>query len=351
MIILLFVKVAEIVTSNNYMYNLINKEKGMVNPRVIFNIYPTAFGCPGGGEIQLMKSYGELKKKGVDVKLHDIWNPHFEQSNVLHHFAMLAGSEVIMDYCKSIGMKVALSPIFWPIGPRENYDFTTLTHYMDNADILFTNSDIESERISSTFYIDKAKFHKTRNSVDELFFEKVEGDLFREKFSIKGDFVLSVANFERRKNLDRLLEACDHLGLTLYSIGHIREPEYFESCEKKYSNLKYIGPLEHSDPLLRSAMSACSVYALPSICETPGLAAMEAAAQGAKVVITSEGAAPEYFLDHVHYVDPLSTSSIIDGLQKELSMERDEKLRSHMLNNYTWDRTADDIIEGYNKIL
>ena len=39
--------------------------------------------------------------------------------------------------------------------------------------------------------------------------------------------------------------------------------------------------MEHRDPLLALAYSACSVFALPSTLETPGLAALEAAAAGA----------------------------------------------------------------------
>ena len=60
----------------------------------------------------------------------------------------------------------------------------------------------------------------------------------------------------------------------------------------------------------KSAYRACEVFVLPSLLETPGLAALEAAAQGARVVITEVGARANTLGRWPTYVDPASASSL-----------------------------------------
>ena len=172
---------------------------------------------------------------------------------------------------------------------------------------------------------------------------------FRKKFSITGDYVLSVANIDTRKNTHNLIKACAESGLQLISIGHIRDIPYFESFKEQYSNFKHVGSISDVG-LLKSAYQQCQIFALPSLCETPGIAALEAASQGARIVITEEGATPEYFKEMVTYVNPSDLEDIIKGLNSELKLERGDSLRQYIIDNYTWDKTAMDIIEGYNKI-
>ena len=71
----------------------------------------------------------------------------------------------------------------------------------------------------------------------------------------------------------------------------------YDKCVKEAgSNVKFLGDLDHSSDMLRSAYAACDVFVLPGWFETPGLAALEAALAGAKVVATKGGSTKEYFL-------------------------------------------------------
>ena len=122
-------------------------------------------------------------------------------------------------------------------------------------------------------------------------------ELFRNQFAIEGRFVLNVANIEPRKNQIRLAEVMKNFpDCKLVLIGHIRDPDYLQRVlEVGGSQLRYVGPLPHDSLLLRSAYRGCEFFALPSLLETPGLVALEAAAQGAPLLLTSEGCCAEYF--------------------------------------------------------
>ena len=162
---------------------------------------------------------------------------------------------------------------------------------------------------------------------------------------------MSVANIDKRKNTHLLVDACQKLNKKLVLIGHIRDKDYFNDINFKFSNFLYLGAISNTD-ILKSAYKECSLFALPSLCETPGIAALEAASQGAKVVITQEGPTAEYFGEsNVRLVDPRSLDSIISGIEMELKQTRSNDLSKYILNEYTWDKTAGDIIEGYKKIV
>ena len=318
--------------------------------KVVFNTWPAAFFQKGGGEVQVEKSLEFLQKLNVDVSKYDMWNPQREQ-DILHHFSMIEGAFKVIEAYKAAGSKICISPILWPTG--QNHELSGkpyVRHCFHLADKIFTNSNMESDLLAKFYETPIEKFHKTRNGVDPFYFVQSEENLFRNKYQVPGDFVLSIANIDRRKNTKKLVSACTKLGLKLVSIGHIKDPGYYNEFSAS-KNLIQLGPIEDVE-MLKSASKACQLFALPSLCETPGLAALEAGSQGCKIVITSEGSTREYFEDHVTYVDPLSEDSIVNGLERELAMNRDLiALQDHMKLNYSWEMTALDILKGYKKVL
>ena len=209
---------------------------------------------------------------------------------------------------------------------------------------------LESRRLSEAYEISLGKFHETRNSIADEYRTTMTNADFRKTFSIEGEFVLTVANIDTRKNTHNLIKACAELGLELISVGRIRDASYFESFRDRYHNFRHLGSIADIE-LLKSAYQQCLLFALPSLCETPGIAALEAASQGSKIVITEKGAAPEYFENMVTYVDPGSLDEITKGIKHEIMSDRDDSLSRYVVDKYTWDKTAQDIIDGYNKIV
>jgi glycosyltransferase involved in cell wall biosynthesis len=142
-----------------------------------------------------------------------------------------------------------------------------------------------------------------------------------------------------------LIEAAMTLGKQLILIGNIRDAAYYDMCMQLADDkIRYLGYLDHHDPLLRSAYSACETFALPSTLETPGLAALEAAASGCNVVITEVGATREYFGENAIYINPYDSNSIIDGIGKSATLS---PAPSKILPKFSWTNTASQLIDAY----
>jgi glycosyltransferase involved in cell wall biosynthesis len=123
----------------------------------------------------------------------------------------------------------------------------------------------------------------------------------------------------------------------LLIVGNVREPGYAESVfAEGGERVRFVGPLEHDDPLLASAYAACSAFVLPSTLETPGLAALEAAAAGAPIVITGEGSTREYFGDMAHYVDPLDADDMRRKIEAALAAGPNPRLPALVASRFTW---------------
>lgn len=316
--------------------------------KIVFNTWSGAFFQPGGGEMQLLQSKVELEKKGFAVEFFNQWKPQIE-ADLLHQFSIEAGGEFVVSAYKKLNKKVALSTIFWGDILKDNPHYARIKFLVDHADILFSNSDAESDQMSRVFEVDRKKFHKTRNSITTEYLNLGDAKLFREKFNIQGDFVLSVANIDRRKNTAQLVDVCKKLNTPLVSIGHVKDETYFKEFKNSYHQFLHLGPISDVS-LLKSAYVSCAAFAMPSICETPGIAALEAASQGAPVIITSEGSTREYFGSFASYVDPLNSESLYAAL-KVIPKVNKEQMRKYICENFTWDKTAEDIVLGYNKIL
>lgn len=142
--------------------------------------------------------------------------------------------------------------------------------------------------------------------------KEVDSDLFCKEFNQYGDFVLFIGDLSNpRKNVLRLIQACNACELPLVLIGTLNETFYGQKVKKalKHSRLSsWVGTV--SRMMLFSAMKSCRVFALPSLMEGIGLAALEAGSLGSKVLITKNGGPKDYFGNCAWYVDPKSTKSI-----------------------------------------
>lgn len=321
--------------------------------RVVFNTWAGAFFQPGGGEVQVLESRSALQEMGYDVQFYNQWKPQTD-IDIFHQFSIEEGGIYPMLAYKRLGVKVALSTIYWGEIIESNPHFHRIKSLVDCADILFTNSDMESSQMERIFDVPPEKFHKTRNSIPSTYLSNANPLLFPQRFGLNGDFCLVVANVDRRKNLHLVVDACKEIGIPLVTIGHIKDSEYFESFCSSYELHKHLGPINDTE-LLASAYASCRLFVLASHCETPGIAALEALSQGAQVVITQEGSTREYFKSYADYVDPQDYISIREVIKSALKVDRKEEdkeqARHLMREKYSWSQTALDIDSGYRKIL
>lgn len=326
--------------------------KGHFLMRVLFNTYPVAFDCPGGGEIQLLKTKESLERLGVKIELFNLWKPQFNSVDLVHYFSVQGGSINFCSYVKRKGLPLIISPIIWLGNDKESYPLAEIKELLNLSDLILPSSMAELNQLSHFFNIPKEKFFMVRNGVDPSFSTPISGVLFREKFNITGPFILNVANIEPRKNQLNLIQALKGLGLQLVILGNIRDQQYFNECLKIGKDfVNYIGYIDHESDVLKSAYTACDLFVLPSLLETPGLSALEAGAAGAKIVITEIGCTREYFGDMVTYVDPYNIDNIRNGILTEMNLQRDDALKKYIIENFTWPKIGIQIKEAYERVL
>ena len=158
----------------------------------------------------------------------------------------------------------------------------------------------------------------------------------------------------KRKNVIKLLEAASKVDAQIVIIGSFYKDEYSRRCldlAQKAGNVTLIETLDHNSELLASAYAASKVFVLPSQFETPGIAAMEAALAGSQIVITQKGGTKDYFEGFAEFINPDSTDSILNGIQKALKKKSSENLKDHILSNFTWTKVAEQTSDQYKKVL
>lgn len=320
--------------------------------RIYFNTYPVAFQCPGGGEIQLLKSKAALERRGHEVILYDQWKDNLSDADVVHQFSVQGGIYNFCTYLHNNRIPLVLSPILWLSEYTDQYPMSEISFMMQVADVICPNSFAEVDRFRQHFNVPVEKYLVTHNGVDTVFFDDVTPELFLAEYSIREPFVLCVGNIEERKNQLALLEANSTLGVHTVLIGNVRNPDYFAMLKGRFDGkFSYLGYIEHDAPLLRSAYSACNVFALPSLLETPGLAALEAAAVGASLVITKEGCTEEYFGSDALYVDPKNIKDITEKLSIAMNKKYQRDALKKRAQEFTWDRVAEELESAYFKAI
>lgn len=316
---------------------------------ILFATYPMAFHTPGGGEIQLLSYKKYLEDVGAKVTLFDPWNPKFEEYDIVHFFSCIAGSQHFCKFIKNLNLPLVISSSLWITNETKHYyPVEEIKNQLTLADAIITNSNLETNELSNLFCLNRDKLFTVYNGVDESFLTRANPLVFRNFFKIQGKFILNVANIEPRKNQYLLVKAIKAFpDFKLILIGHIRDQAYFNSIINISNNqVNFIGPIEHNLALLKSAYAACDLFVLPSTLETPGLSALEAYSQGAKIVITEEGSTKEYFKDDVVYINAKSEKSIEQGISFALNNNFNNEKK-----HFTWKSNLKKLLNVYEYLI
>jgi glycosyltransferase involved in cell wall biosynthesis len=221
------------------------------------------------------------------------------------------------------------------------------------ATTLLPNSEAEANLVVDGLGAARSKTHMVPNGVDKRFLN-ADPTPFIKKYGVK-DFILNVGHVgQERKNVLALIQALGQIDHPAVIIGRVFEGRYGEACvneAKKYKHILLLDRLDNDSELLASAYAACKVFALPSLFETPGIAALEAGLAGAKVVITPYGGPKEYFGELAEYVEPRSVDSIRSGIMKALNAQKDDRLQEHIRREFLWQRVAEMTADAYRLTL
>jgi len=179
-----------------------------------------------------------------------------------------------------------------------------------------------------------------------------------------GPRIVSVSNLMRSKGIDLNLYAIHRLRSKHPTIRYVvvgDGPEFaaLRALARRLcieDRVEFVGRLPHLKAL--QYIATADVFSLPSWSEGFGIVYIEAMACG-KPVITCQGEGPEDFVEHGKtglLVKPRDVDSLVEALDFLLSHPKEaramgEHARRVVLENYTWEKNAENTIKVYREAL
>ncbi|MDI6779090.1 MAG: glycosyltransferase [Bacteroidota bacterium] len=338
--------------------------------KVYFGAYQAIMMLKGGPRTQMLETKKELEKLGVDVELFNAWKTLRKgDCDLVHLFAADISTFHFAREISKAGIKLVVSPIFFT-RHSTNYiktvmlfnrlllnrsrgvwtDYGFVSQICNWADAVLPNTAAEAFLIEKGLGIPRSKIHIVPNGVNEKFYN-ADPSLFIKTYGIS-NFILNVGHIgPGRKNVLRLIRALNRIDKPAVIIGRMEAGRELDLIHKEAGkNILLLDNISNDSEMLASAYAACDVFALPSLFETPGIAALEAGLAGAKIVITKYGGTEEYFGDYAEYVEPTSVDSIAEGIKKGIAKPKDKKLSAHIKNNFLWGKVGEMTLDAYKSI-
>jgi glycosyltransferase involved in cell wall biosynthesis len=210
--------------------------------------------------------------------------------------------------------------------------------------VLFANSEDEIRCVKKYCSLKAgAKLFAVPNAIDPI--PEWVDELSRFDELPKEDYVLVPGFFAERKNQKTLIRALKDFCHPVVFMG---KGPLLEECKKMATfDMLFLGHVDHQSELFYSAMKYARVVCLPSNCETPGIAGLEAAALGARPVVPYEGGTSQYYSWDAEYIDPLSVNSMRNAIERAWSRGRLTADESSRYRRITWEECARRTVEAY----
>jgi glycosyltransferase involved in cell wall biosynthesis len=187
------------------------------------------------------------------------------------------------------------------------------------------------------------------------------------RYSIKGDYFLSLAAPQPRKNMSllircffRLLQENKSLDINLVLVGSrkmgwMNDEIYSTAHEIPKFSSRIIFTDYIPDSELSEIYSGATAFVFPSLYEGFGLPVLEAMKCGTPVITSNTTSLPEVAGDAAILIDPLNEDELCQAM---LDLIKDSQLRQELTqrglsrsNQFSWKKCADDTFNAYATIV
>jgi glycosyltransferase involved in cell wall biosynthesis len=326
-----------------------------------------AIGNPGNGvTAQARAQAAAMSRLGHDVVYLNPWTFQQEEEIDVLHFFM--GGLALYGIQSSRRLPrtgiLVMSPILdtnkahWlyrlaayvgSLSGRINSIPTVLSAQARGSDILICRSQVERQNVIHKLGVAPERASVVLNGVDVPERDEQFMKVVKERYHLPDRFLLHVSAYtDPRKNVLRLAAAATQLGLPLVVAGHAMPGPIateLQAIARRSGLLRLLGFVERRT---RDALyGLCDTFCLPSHHEGTGLAALEAGAAGARIVITLCGGTRDYFDDMAFYVSPTNVKSIRQALKRAWDTPPSATLQRHIRTTLSWDTSASSLARAY----
>lgn len=356
--------------------------------RALFVVRPDAHAQPGGDVVHAERAATALRALGVDVDLAATDAPRTNGYDVAHVFGIFdpPTAERQMRAIRAAGTPLVLSPIWWDLtayftmaprlnrvldhGSPERVDARIATlrareaRYRERgregrgaakrlrdqsallrmADVALPASEIEAYLYANVLGVVSVPCVVAPLGIDD--------DAFDAPRSAQRSGVICAGRVEPRKNQAALLYALRDVPVDVTIVGAAYEPGYLALCRRWATpRTSFVDHAPQHE--LVAMMARAAVHALPSWVDTPGLASLEAAATGARIVTGARGTEHEYFGAEADYADPIDPATIRAAVVRALERgprDRGDGLERR-LGARTWQLHGERTLEAYARAI